>query len=267
MNPTRIAAVVMRQIYLYRGSPVRILPMVAWVAIDIVLWGFITRYLNSVTGPRFNFVPAILGAVLLWDFLTRVMQGVTTAFFEDVWSRNFLNFFATPLKVSEYLCGLVITGVCTSLVGLAVMLVLATSVFGLSFFAYGLALIPFVMVLFLSGIALGVFGAAIVLRLGPASEWLIWPIPSMLSPFVGVFYPLSVLPGWMQAVSRFLAPSYVFEGMRSVVAGKGAPYGLLAMGGGLAVVYLLLSAATFTLVYRHAIRTGLIARYSAESVG
>ena len=266
MNPTRIAAIVLRQIYLYRGSPVRLLPMVAWVTIDIVLWGFITRYLNSVTGPRFNFVPALLGAVLMWDFLVRVMQGVTTAFFEDVWSRNFLNVFATPLKVSEYLSGLVITGVGTSLIGLIVMLSLATTVFGLSFFAYGLALIPFVMVLFLSGIALGIFGAAIVLRLGPASEWLIWPIPSVLSPFVGVFYPLSTLPGWMQAVGRLLSPSYVFEGMRAVVAGKGANFALLAVGGGLAVFYLLLAALTFTSVYRHAIRTGLIARYSAESV-
>ncbi len=266
MNPTRIAAIVLRQIYLYRGSPVRLLPMVAWVTIDIVLWGFITRYLNSVTGPRFNFVPALLGAVLMWDFLVRVMQGVTTAFFEDVWSRNFLNVFATPLKVSEYLSGLVITGVGTSLIGLIVMLSLATTVFGLSFFAYGLALIPFVMVLFLSGIALGIFGAAIVLRLGPASEWLIWPIPSVLSPFVGVFYPLSTLPGWMQAVGRLLSPSYVFEGMREVVAGKGANFALLAVGGGLAVFYLLLAALTFTSVYRHAIRTGLIARYSAESV-
>jgi ABC-2 type transport system permease protein len=122
------------------------------------------------------------------------------------------------------------------------------------------------MVLFLSGIALGILGAAIVLRLGPASEWLIWPIPSMLSPFVGVFYPLSVLPGWMQAISRVLAPSYVFEGMRAVVAGKGASMNLLALACGLSVAYLFAAALTFTLVYRHAIRSGLIARYSAESV-
>jgi ABC-2 type transport system permease protein len=96
---------VLRQLYLYRGSPQRILPMFAWVAIDILLWGFITRYLNQVSHAGFNFVPALLGAVLLWDFLTRVMQGVTMAFFEDVWSRNFLNFFATPLRTSEYLRG------------------------------------------------------------------------------------------------------------------------------------------------------------------
>ncbi len=120
--------------------------------------------------------------------------------------------------------------------------------------------------LFLTGIALGVLGAGMVLRLGPASEWLIWPIPTLLSPFAGVFYPLSVLPAWMRAISRALPPSYVFDGMRAVVAGKPAPWGELAIGGGLAVVYLGLAGAFFAAVYRYAIRTGLIARYSAETV-
>ena len=266
MNPSRVGAIAMRQFYLYRGCPQRILPMFAWVAIDILLWGFITRYLNQVSHSGFNFVPALLGAVLLWDFLTRIMQGVTMAFFEDVWSRNFLNFFATPLRISEYLSGLVLTGIATSLLGLIAMLIMASAVFGLSFLTYGAALVPFLLVLFLSGIALGIFGAGIVLRLGPASEWLIWPIPSMVSPFAGVFYPIAVLPGWMQAVSRVLPPSYVFEGMRAVVAGKPAPWDRLALGGGLAIVYVILACLFFASVYRYAIRTGLIARYSAETV-
>jgi ABC-2 type transport system permease protein len=266
VNGSRIGAIVLRQYYLLSGSPQRVLPMVAWVAIDIVLWGFITRYLNSVSHSGFSFVPALLGAVMLWDFLTRVMQGVTMAFFEDVWSRNFLNFFATPLRVPEYLTGLVITGVATSLVGLAVMVILASVVFGLSFAAYGAALIPFVMVLFVTGIALGIAACALVLRLGPASEWLIWPIPTLVAPFAGVFYPVSVLPAWMQWVSKILPPSYVFEGVRAVVAGKPAPWASLAVGGGLSVAYLLLACLLFSAIYRYAIRTGLIARYSAESV-
>jgi ABC-2 type transport system permease protein len=266
MTASRVAAVVLRQLYLFRGSPQRVLPIFAWVAIDILLWGFITRYLNSVARSGFNFVPALLGAVLLWDFLTRVMQGVTTAFFEDVWSRNFLNFFATPLRTSEYLAGLVITGVGTSLVGLAIMVVLAKVAFGLSFLTYGAALAPFLMVLFLTGIALGMAGAAIVLRLGPASEWLVWPITAVVSPFAGVFYPVSILPGWMQVVARILPPSYVFAGLRAVVAGKPAPWDQLAIGGALAVALLALACLYFASVYRYAIRTGLIARYSAETV-
>jgi ABC-2 type transport system permease protein len=126
-------------------------------------------------------------------------------------------------------------------------------------------MIPFLLVLFVTGISLGVLGAAIVLRLGPASEWLIWPIPSLLSPFAGVFYPLAVLPGWMQAIGRALPPSYVFEGMRAIVAGHPPPAGTLAFAVGLSGLYLLLACWIFARVYRFALRTGLIARYSAES--
>jgi ABC-2 type transport system permease protein len=39
--------------------------MFAWVTIDIVVWGFITRYLNSMAGSRFDYVPSLLGAVLM----------------------------------------------------------------------------------------------------------------------------------------------------------------------------------------------------------
>src|ERR1700740_2135847 len=111
MNIQRTGAIVLRQYYLLRGSPARVLPLFAWVAIDMVLWGFITKYLNSVASSGFNFVPTLLGAVLLWDFFIRVMQGVTTAFFEDVWSRSLLNVFASPIRIPEYLGGLVISSI------------------------------------------------------------------------------------------------------------------------------------------------------------
>src|ERR1700722_19462002 len=146
-SPRRTSAIVLRQFYLMQGSPARVLPLFAWVAIDMMTWGFITKYLNAVSGSGFNFVPSLLGAVLLWDFFARVMQGVTMAFFEDVWSRNFLNIFATPMLISEYITGLVLSSLWTSLIGLIVMLVLATTLFGLSFLGYGLLLIPFFLVL------------------------------------------------------------------------------------------------------------------------
>jgi ABC-2 type transport system permease protein len=262
----RIAAIVLRQYFLMRGSISRIVPMFVWVAIDIVLWGFITKYLTVITGSGFRFVPTLLGAVLLWDFLTRVMQGVTMAFFEDVWSRNFLNVFASPITVPEYLTGLVASSICTSSLGLAVMVTVATFAFGLSFFSYGVRMAAFLLVLFLSGIALGIFGTAIVLRLGPAAEWFIWPIPAVLSPFAGVFYPLSTLPRWMRAISRALPPSYVFEGMREVVAGRTPPAWELPVGFVLAVVAIVLACWLFARVFRYVVAHGLIARYSAETV-
>ena len=263
----RSAAIVLRQFYLMRGSPARILPLFVWVAVDIVLWGFITRYLNSVASPQVNFVPSLLGAVLIWDFFIRVMQGVSTTFLEDVWSRNFLNIFATPVSIGEYLGGLVLSSIATSAIGLVVMLILASVVFGLSFVVYGAAVVLFLLVLFLFGIALGIIGSGIVLRMGPAAEWFIWPIPALISPFAGVFYPLATLPNWMQFVAHLLPPAYVFESMRAIVRGGAVRLPMLLEGGGLAIGYILLACWFFARIYRYAVRTGLIARYSAETAG
>jgi ABC-2 type transport system permease protein len=263
---TRTLAILLRQYYLVRGSASRVIPMFAWVVVDIVLWGFITRYLNTVATTGFDFVPVLLGAAVLWDFFTRVMHGVTMTFFEDVWSRNFLNLFASPLSLPEYLAGLVLSSVANSLIGLVAMLIVAVALFGFSIVSYGLVVIPFLMLLFLFGIALGIVGSAIVLRLGPAAEWFVWPIPALVSPFAGVFYPVSTLPTWMQYVAAVLPPSYVFEGLRAIVTGGSWSASTLWIGAALALFDVLLACWFFAWVYRHAVRTGLIARYSAETV-
>src|ERR1043165_3597810 len=156
MKLSRTGAIVLRHFYLIRGSPARVLPLFAWVAIDMVLWGFITKYLNAISAAGFDFVPVLLGAVLLWDFFTRVMHGVTMAFFEDVWSRNFLNLFASPLSISEYVSGLFLSSILSSAIGLIAMMLLARMVFGLSFISYGLPIVAFLLILFLFGVALGV---------------------------------------------------------------------------------------------------------------
>jgi len=266
VRASRVGAIVLRQGYLISHSVSRIVPLFAWVVVDVVLWGLITRYLNTFTGAGYDFVPALLGAVLLWDFLTRVMQGVTMAFFEDVWARNFLNVFATPIRISEYVGGLVTSSVATSAVGLVVMVVVASLVFGLKFSSYGILLAPFLGVLLLFGIALGITGISIVLRLGPAAEWFIWPLPAIISPFACVFYPVTSLPPWMQLVARALPPSYVFEGLRAIVLGRPVPVRSLLPGAALAVLYVGLACLLFVRVHRYAVRTGLIGRYSAETV-
>jgi ABC-2 type transport system permease protein len=265
MQLNRVMAIVLRQYYLLRRSLTRLIPLFVWAAIDIVLWGFITRFLNNITSESHNFVPMFLGAVLLWDFLVRVMQGTSMPFMEDAWSRNFLNFFATPLTIGEYACGLIITSIATSALGLTVMILLAGIVFKLSFLTYGLMFVPFLIILFLFGIALGIFGCSLLLRLGPAAEWFIWPIPALLSPFACVFYPLTILPHWMQVISYLLPPTYVFESMRTIVAGGHASQNNMLIGLGLAIAYICLACWTFTRVYHKAVRTGLIARYSAEN--
>lgn len=263
MNTSRIYGIFLRQVFILRDNPMRLIPYFLWAVLDIVLWGFITRYLHT-AGAEFGFVPTLLGGVLLWDFLVRVQQGVTMPFLEDVWSKNFLNIFASPLKVSEYMTGFVLTSTITSAAGLVVMLLLAWSLFGLSLLKLGVLLVPFIFILFLFGIALGIAGTALVLRLGPSAEWLIWPIPAILGPFVGIFYPIAVLPQWMQGIAYMLPPTYVFDGMREALLTGSLSAGSLALGAIFALGYIAMAYALFVATYRKIARDGMIARFDAE---
>lgn len=264
MKLRRIYAIILRQLYLYRDNPTRFFQMFVWGVIDLILWGYLSKYLSEVGPTAFNIALALLSAVILWGFLNRVHQGVMMAFLEDSWSRNFLNIFATPLKLHEYVGGFVLTTMATSTIVLFVTVIIAYAIFGYSVFVVGVALVPFLLVLFLFGVALGVFAAAIVLRLGPSAEWFIWPIAAVLGPVVGVFYPISTLPQWLQTFAHLVPPTYVFEGMRTVLGG--GDFGWMGMGIGLALstLYLLASYAFFVFVYRIVIKNGQIARYSAE---
>ena len=251
--------------YLLRSSPSRWFQIFVWFIVDLVIWGFVTKYLSGI-GTQFNFLAVLLGAVVLWGFVARVQQGVMMAFLEDVWSRNFANLFATPLTVAEYLTGMIVSGALTSLSVLVCITFLAYLLFGFSLLSLGITLIPFLVVLFLFGIVLGIVAAAVVLRFGPSSEWFVWAFSAIANPFVGVFYPIEVLPDWMQMIARLLPPSYVFEGMREVIHAETFSTEALIVSSGLSLVYIAGAYALFASVHRFVTRTGLIARFSAESI-
>lgn len=266
MNLKRTYAIVLRQLYLYRDNPTRFFQMFAWGIIDLALWGFISKYFSESSTSPGDIAVILLSAVLLWGFLHRVHQGVMMAFLEDSWSRNFMNMFATPLKLYEYVAGFVVSAIVTGAFAFAAMILLAYLMFGYSFFILGLSLVPFLLILFIFGVSLGVIAAAVVLRFGPSAEWFMWPLAAVMGPFVGVFYPISTLPEWMQTVSSVLPPTYVFEGMRDVIGGGGFSSTHAFVGLVLACVYVIASYLVFAVVYRIVIRNGQIARFSVESL-
>lgn len=265
MKFTRSGAVALRYFYLLRDNWIRVFQIFIWATLDIILWGFITKYLDDVGGAVFSFTTLLLSAVTLWAFMTRAMQGITTPFLEDVWSRNLLNMFGSPLSVTEYILGLSVTSICTSVLGLIFMLLLASAVFGLPLISLGLPFALFVLLLFVFGVALGILGICIVLMKGPAAEWFVWPLPTVLTPLVGVYYPISVLPTWLQYLSEVIPATHVFEGLRGVIERGTVNVHALVLASVLDAVFLALSWALFVFVYRRAVRSGAIARYSAES--
>ncbi len=267
MSFSRIYSIFVRQWFLFRSNPVRLVNIFLWIFVDIIQWGFISKYLGTFGAATFSFITVILGAVILWEFLSRIQQGIMTAFLEDVWSQNFINFFASPLKVNEYLSGLVLTSIVTGLVGFLTMILIAGLAFGYNFFKIGLMLFPFILILFIFGIAMGILISAVIFRLGPSAEWIIWPIPVVLSIFSGVFYPIATLPAGLRIISKFIPASYVFESLRSIISrgNFSAPIGMnLLIGAVLSLIYFFAMYKFFLRIYRHNLKTGKLARFSAE---
>ena len=235
-----------------------------WSTIDILLWGFMTAYLNQVGKAGFNFMTVILGAVVLWNFFTRVQYGLTISFLEDVWTRNFINLFSTPLTILEYVAGIILTSFITAFISLGITVFLAWLFFAYNIFQFGFLLVPFMAVLFIFGWSVGLFATAVILRFGPSAEIFAWSFPLLFSPLSSVFYPISALPDWLEPVSRAIPATHIFEGMRGVVLTGVFDWGFLFSGFLLSMLYFAVSYVILLRAYRIVLKRGLFTRFSTD---
>lgn len=259
---SRIGALLLRYVYLYRRSAARLMGVLFWPVMDLLVWGFLTFYLKKFAAP--SALGFLLGGVIFWDIFYSAQQAITLSITEDIWARNILNLFVSPLRTWELLVATSLVGVLRASVSAAALTVLAWLFYDFALFSVGLALVPFYFSLLLFGWAMGMFTMALVLRFGQAAEALIWGIPFLIQPISAVFYPVEVLPGWIQPIARLLPSTWVFEGMRSALATGAVDARTLLLAVGLNAVYLALGAAFFGWMLGRVREKGYLARLGMD---
>jgi len=235
-----------------------------WSLLEVFIWGLISRYLHSVGGETFGFVTVLVGAVIFWNFFTRTMNGISVSFLEDVWSRNLINLFSSPLTIGEYAAGLIVTSIVHTVFSIAGMVAMAWLFFSYNIFLFGFFLIPFVFLLFLFGWTIGIFATAFILRFGPAVEILVWSAPALIMPFAAVFYPVEALPGAFRPISYLIPISYVFEGMRRAAIGGTFDVRFFIIALVLSVFYFAGAIFVFIKMYHIVLKRGLFTRFMTE---
>ncbi len=256
--PGRIAALVERHAYLMMRSWPRLLSLVYYPTVTMVLWAFLTTYLapgNSFLRDAPGF---FIGAVLLWDVLFRGQLGVSLSFFEELYSRNLGNLFVSPLRTWELVAGQVIMSLIRTLIGVSGACFFAWLLFEYSIFSLGFALIAFFVLLIVFGWAIGFAVSGMVLRWGLGAEELAWAAVFLIAPVSGVYYPLAVLPEWLQAVAWTLPASHVFEGMRAVLVEHAFRWDLFRSAVVLDMLYLAGGVGLFYAAVAYARRHGLL---------
>ncbi len=213
----RIYAMVLRHVYLYRGSWPRLAELTYWPLMQMLTWGLLSQFLltnSSLVAQAFG---VFIAAVLLWDVLFRGNVGVAVSFLEEMWARNLGQLFASPLRPWEWAVALVTVALLRVVVGVVPAAVLCIPLYHYSIFDMGLPLLGFFANLMAFGAAAGVAVSAIVLRYGMGAENLAWVAIFAVAPLTGVYYPVATLPGWIQPFAWALPSTYVFEGMRDVL--------------------------------------------------
>jgi len=213
----RVKALVRRYIYLLRSSGVRLVELIYWPFLQMLTWGFLQKYLAGTTNPLAQAAGVLIGSILLWDILFRSNIGFATTFIEEMWSRNLGNLLTSPLRPYELIIALSAWSVIRLSVSMIPVATAAYLIFGFNLLDLGLPLVAFFAVLVLTSWSLGLISAGVILRYGLGAEELAWSLAFLLLPLCCVYYPVSVLPGWLQVVALALPPTHVFEGMRSIL--------------------------------------------------
>lgn len=257
-SPGRIGAMVLRYVYLIRGSWPRIVELAYWPTMQMIMWGFITQFLMGHSNFIAQAFGILLSGVLLWDVLFRGQLGVAMSFLEEMWSRNLGHLFVSPLRPYEMLMSLMVVSLIRTLIGLIPASLLAMMFFGFSLYSLGIPLIGFFFNLIIMGWSIGFMTSGLVLRAGLGAESMAWAAIFSIAPICGIYYPIAVLPEWLQSVAFFLPASHVFEGMRAILVDGAFRSDLMINAALLNVVYLGVGMAVFLAFFRSARINGVI---------
>jgi ABC-2 type transport system permease protein len=254
----RVYALFLRHFYLIKGSLPRLLDLIYWPTIQIILWGFISKFFTLHSDFYNHTAGIILSAAILYDFLFRSSISFNMLFLEEIWSRNFTNLFIAPLKVNEIIAALTATALIRTLIGIIPAILLASPFFGISLFNLGPALILLLLSLYTFGMTLGLLVVSGLLRYGPAFENVAWSSLFLLAPLGCIYYPLSILPDWLQIIAKGLPLVYIFEEVRSILLNNIVNYSNIMSALILNLIYFLLSVFVFYSAFDEARRKGTL---------
>jgi ABC-2 type transport system permease protein len=217
ISPHRISAMILRYWYVLMSSWPRMLELLYWPALQIVTWGFLQNYISQNAGFFARAGGTLVGAVILWDILFRGQLGFSISFLEEMWARNLGNLMMSPLKPIEFLIALMAMSLIRLAIGIVPMTLLAMFFFDFNLYGIGFPLIAFFCNLIFTSWSVGIFVSGLVLRHGLGAESIVWTLMFGLMPLACIYYPVTVLPEWLQHVAWALPPTYVFEGMRALL--------------------------------------------------
>jgi ABC-2 type transport system permease protein len=258
---------------IFRRYPSWILGLLIWPVIFPAVYIFTARALAGPNGGgmvifnRATGTPDYLGYIaigtIVWMWQNGVLWNVGFALRDEQLRGTLESNWLSPTWRYSFLLGSSMTQLAVMCLFLAISALEFWLFFGVRYHGNPLLVILVILAAIPSIYGLGIAFASLVVTAKEAHTF-VFLVRGLIMIFCGITYPLSVLPAWMQSVSRWLPQTYVIDGMRKAALG-GATFGILLPDLAALVVFgaawLLIGYLLFGLMERQARRTGSIGHY------
>lgn len=258
MKINRIYALVLRYFFNIVHSYDRLGDIFYWPTIDLFIWGLTSLYLKTANPNDPSIIVMIISGLLFWSVIWQSHYEITINMLLELWDRNLINLFASPLKFSEWIVSVTTISIIRAIISLSFAMTLAFILYKVSIFFYGPYLIIYFGLLIMTGWWVGFFLAGVILRYGTRLQFFGWSTVAILSPFSAIYYPLSTLPGWAQKFAAFLPTSYIFEGAREILYTGYFDANKVIVSFCLNCIYLVLAIIYINLSFKKTLERGLV---------
>ncbi len=256
MSFKRVWAIFLRYLYICLSFD-QVSDLLYWPAVDIFLWGITSTWFQRQDPNLPHVALSIVTGLIFWHIIWRGNYEIGVNVLQEFWNRNLANLFSTPLKIGEWMAGVMLLSLGKIVVSLVFGSFLVYLLYALNVFTIGWAFLPYFVSLTISGWWIGFLTGSIMIYSGQRFQTLAWMLAYIFAPFSAVFYPVSALPHWGQVIAKVLPTSYIFEGMRSILSTHTIGGHYLAMSFILNIIYLACSMALFTWMFEKSRAKGL----------
>lgn len=254
----RIYSLLLLTYYYHKHSLEAMVDAVWWSLVSLLVFGFMAMYLAR--GSSESEAATILVGFILWDILRLGQDSITLTVLREIWSRNLSNIFTTPLSVKEFFIAQMIMSGIKTLVVTSIMSTIAYYLYGFSITRLSWGLPFYAVNILLFSWAAGIFVLGLLFRFGTRLQALVWSLVVVLQPIAGVFYPISILPNFVQRIALLFPITYIFEASRVTFLTGYVDTRAIITAFVLNALYLTLAIWSFATMFRKAKKTGEFAR-------